>query len=491
MYKIIYFFSIVIFINTTIAQQNDNVWLIGYQYGMGSPIPALDFTYGFPDTTALYAPFDMMAANSSICDSAGNLLLYTNGIQLANKYHQLLDNSADFNLDSIVSQFGLTNYFPYTQSVIIIPFPGHSGEYYIFHVSGRNFQNLNQIQPVRLAYSIVNMNLNGGQGRMISKNQTVINDTILYSTLQAVKHANGRDWWIVVHEYNSNKFYAALLTPNGIQNIVSSGGGPEIPSGFMGQSCFSPDGGRYAIANRDSNQLFIYTFDRCIGTFMYDTIIRHNYSTQGVNFMGCSFSAYNRYLYASDLHSLYQYDLYSTDIVASEKLIASFDGIGDPGVTYIVYHCMGPDNKIYINTGNAAQHLHVINAPDQPDTNCNFVQRQQKIINFQSSLPTFPNYRLGSLISSACDSLTNGLVTEEDNKGVLRVWPNPSNGIFNFVFTKSIDQILQIEIRNVYGQIVFLDNNSIVNLESRASGLYFYTVTLRNGNVYKGRLIKG
>lgn len=472
------------------SQQNDNVWLIGYHYGPTSPIPGLDYTYGFPDTTGFFSPFDMLAANASVCDSSGNLQLYTNGIFVANKYHHLLDSSADFNFDSIVSQLGFTQYFPFTESVIILPSPGHPAQYYLFHVSGNAFNNMTQAQPFRLAFSCVDMNINNGQGQMILKNQQVFADTLLYSTLQAVKHGNGRDWWIVIHEYNSNRFYSTLLTPNGIQSTINIGTGPAIDKGFTGQSSFSPDGTKYAMANKDSNLLYIYSFDRCVGTFKFEALVRHPFSTQLQNFTGCSFSPNSRYLYASDLLKLYQYDLYSSDITTSEKLIATFDGIGDPFQTYFAYHCPGPDNKIYLSTGNACQHLHVINSPDLPDTNCNFVQRQLKIIDYQSSLPTFPNYRLGPLSNSNCDSLYNIITSVEPSNRIISVYPNPSKNIFHFILIDKKDQLSSIVIKNTFGQIIYSGRETEINLSTYSAGLYFYSIKTKNGFDNNGRIVK-
>ncbi|MFN8166281.1 MAG: hypothetical protein U0X76_08960 [Bacteroidia bacterium] len=70
------------------------------------------------------------------------------------------------------------------------------------------------------------------------------------------------------------------------------------------------------------------------------------------------------------------------------------DYAGDPFPAYIGSHSIGPDGKIYITGMNACAHYHVINNPDQPDTLCNFVQHQQKMINYGSSIPCFQTIRL-------------------------------------------------------------------------------------------------
>lgn len=59
------------------------------------------------------------------------------------------------------------------------------------------------------------MNLNGGLGSVISKNYILINDSMNVGKIAACKHGNGRDWWIVIHRVNTNRFFKFLLTPYG------------------------------------------------------------------------------------------------------------------------------------------------------------------------------------------------------------------------------------------------------------------------------------
>jgi len=51
-----------------------------------------------------------------------------------------------------------------------------------------------------LWYSVIDMNLNGGNGSVVQNNVILFNDTLSTSGPQAVKHANGRDWWIIEHK---------------------------------------------------------------------------------------------------------------------------------------------------------------------------------------------------------------------------------------------------------------------------------------------------
>ena len=474
--NILLLFLIVSF-SETFAQQNDNVMVLGYRYGVNGPIPTLDFTYGSPDTGAYFSPIDMFEGNASICDSAGLMMMYTNGISLVNRFQQIIPGSDLFNADQFNTAYNIS-YYPFPQIAIIIPSPGQNGIYSIFH-TGINIYPGNLIQPGVLSYSIVDMNMNGGSGQMILKNQPLLSNVLSFSSLQAVKHANGRDWWIVVHEYLTNKFFSSLVTPAGIQSSIQSQAGPVINTGFNGQSTFSPDGTKFAFADNDSNFLALYSFDRCDGIFTYDTIIRKNVNVNGYNFSGCSFSPDNHFLYASDLLHLYQYDVTSGNVPSSEKLIATTDLFPDPYPSYFNHHCSGPDGKIYFSTGNACAHLHVINEPNNADTNCNFVQHQQKIINYGNTVPTFPNYRLGALHNSLCDSLPTTIASGELLSRVLKIYPNPSSFNLNVELENSNLEKQELKITDLSGKLIFqseFQHKTIVDISNFQNGIYFLSV---------------
>src|SRR5690606_15921044 len=94
--------------------------------------------------------------------------------------------------------FGLWGHPSSSQSAIIVPLPGSDSIYYIFTTEAFG------ISAPRFSYSIVNMNLSGGLGDVIVKN-ILINQSVS-EQLSAVRHSNGIDYWIIVHEFGSNGF---------------------------------------------------------------------------------------------------------------------------------------------------------------------------------------------------------------------------------------------------------------------------------------------
>ncbi|GBL35095.1 hypothetical protein EMGBS15_06900, partial [Filimonas sp.] len=62
-----------------------------------------------------------------------------------------------------------------------------------------------------LTYSIVNLNENGGNGKVTSRlNYLIQGDTLSICQMSAVKHANGRDWWLIKPHYSRHLFNVFL-----------------------------------------------------------------------------------------------------------------------------------------------------------------------------------------------------------------------------------------------------------------------------------------
>jgi PKD repeat protein len=67
---------------------------------------------------------------------------------------------------------------------------------------------------------------------------------------------------------------------------------------------------------------------------------------------------------------------------------------------------LAPDGKIYINSNNRCSYLHVINEPDSLGLACEVCQHCVDLPSVNAfSMPNFPNYRLGHLEGSPCDTL--------------------------------------------------------------------------------------
>jgi len=172
------------------------------------------------------------------------------------------------------------------------------------------------------------MNKNGGKGEVIAKNQILVQDSLI-PNLEAVKHANGEDWWILTPETNNNKFYRFLITKDSILGPYSQTAGTTYPGDLFSQAVFSPDGTKYAKYDTYNN-LDIFDFDRCTGLLSnHQNIFVHDTADMaiGAAVAGIAFSPNSQYLYVSSSGLLvYQFDILASNIAASIDTVAIYDG---------------------------------------------------------------------------------------------------------------------------------------------------------------------
>lgn len=407
-----YFFGALMFLFqgiTGYAQGHENTVLFGYEGGNASPtndeygINILTFTDGslnITDNQSAEAFFNDACA--AISDSIGQLLFYTNGIDIFDKSHQVMQNGG------LINEFNATGFDP-PQSAIIIPWPMRPDKYILFHSDEEWFEYPDGWVlggGTGCFYSVVDMSLNNGLGKVIQKKISIVTDTVEYGKLAMVRHANGRDWWLIVPELRSNRFYSVLVDPYGIHDMGNQTAGAKREYPGIGQATFSPDGTKYVIQNAIGQWVGYYTdiydFDRCSGmlgnheqmhfvdTFAYGVVISPN----------------SRWMYLSANNKILQYDLWADSIALSGALVGTYEPFNDPFPTRFLWNFIAPDNKIYIVTTSGSRTLHIIHRPDEEGTACAFEQRGVRLPCYNAnSLPTFANYRLGPLDGSACDTL--------------------------------------------------------------------------------------
>lgn len=393
---------------STTAQKHSNIWITGYN-GQ-NPHPLLSGTfYDFSNSPLeLYRQeidLNFWRTNASICDTEGNLLFYTNGGYIFNANHELMENGDSLSAGEYANVYADVG-FPVTQGGLILPKPNHDSIYLLFH----NKVYLNGADPssYELLMTEINMNLDDGNGGVSDKNELLISDILAVGKITATKHANGRDWWIMVFEKYSDIFYKLLLTSNGIEMINSQDMDIDYTDTAIGMSRFTPDGSKYVKYDLRflpiGNVLDIYDFDRCSGELSNPLKIPLG-DTTAVG--GITFSPSSRFLYTTSRNTVYQFDLWSNDIEASKLVVGEYDGFISEYTTPQFHHpALAPDGKIYITPDGTDRLIHRINLPNLTGTSCEVVQRAIEIPTFiDRSFPNFPNYRLGPLDGSPCDTL--------------------------------------------------------------------------------------
>lgn len=349
MLKFLPLFILIALTTTLTAQKEANIWYFGHNAGLdfnsGVPVPLTDGVMNTDEGCA------------SIADAEGALLFYTDGTFVWNKNHIQMPNG-----------FGLLGHKSSTQSGVIVPKPGSLNIYYIFTVDFI-------ANPGGIAYSEVDMNLDGGLGDVNGvKNVQLI--TPACEKITAVLHENKQDIWVIGHAWNSANYMAWLVSTTGVETnpVISTIGSLTGTVGIndfnsIGYLKASAEGDRIAAAHwYDLNTVEIFDFDNSNGQ-LSNMITLTDFTGSGC--YGVEFAPSEPILYVSERTYdgyLYQYDLSSnnqTTINNSRIKLDSFDGRW--GAIQL-----GPDGRMYVSKRNSV-HLGVVNKPDILGIGCNYV----------------------------------------------------------------------------------------------------------------------
>lgn len=486
--KTLFFLICIVISFNCFSQNRSNIWYIGaFNSDPQMRKIGIDFSTGIADTFVFPRELSFFITDASICDTNGNMLLYTNGIWIANQHDEHMLNSTDFNPGYSTDYYG-DDGLGWSQAAIILPKPGSSDHYLIFHVTGEEItKNGNyDVQPLHFSASEVDMNLDSGLGGVMpdKKNIHVIEDTVSQGRITACKHANGRDWWVITHKYYSDVYYKILVTPDTMLVTQQVIGGVFKSNDIDGMAVFSPDGLQYAHLNH-YDTLEIYQFDRCTGDLSNTrTLIL---PTAGIGFsewtLGCSFSPNSRFLYVNTYTAVYQFDTWADSVQASMVKVADWDSSYLPVATWFFMEQLAPDNKIYIATYNGIFYMHVINSPDSLGVACDVQQHGVKLpypYGANDCVPNFPNYDLGALEGSACDTLLNSVNTTSSNEFKFQLAPNPASDWLNVIYTSKEDALF--ELSDLYGRKIQSLNlfhyfkNRLLDVSDLPAGIYLGTV---------------
>jgi hypothetical protein len=389
------------------AQKHDFTLLFGYAGGIYSPdndsfgINVMNFEDGrakLTDNQIINMGFN--DTDVSMSDAYGNLIFYYNGVYIENADYVKMEGGDTLNVwEPIGSDI--------PQGAVCVPFPEIPQKYILIHETEEYIVSpMWSFQGIGLYYSIIDMNENGGLGQVVERKKLLISDTLTFGQLTAVRHANGRDWWVLAGESHTDRFYTLLIDADGIRLHSIQNTGLQRKEGF-GHAYFSQDGNKYVSSHGidfgpDWEYLYVYDFDRCSGSLSNGQEI-HITGSAG---SGIAISSNSRFLYAPTEEYLYQFDLQAVNVAQSRIKIGTYNGHLDPFPTKFDRCFLAPDGKIYVVTSSGSRTLHVINMPDELGLDCNFQQPGTALpCNNARSFPNFPNYRLGPIDGSACDTL--------------------------------------------------------------------------------------
>ncbi|MBX7243325.1 MAG: T9SS type A sorting domain-containing protein [Bacteroidia bacterium] len=435
-----------------VGQGIGNIWITGYDADYSYPygLTQWDFNGVTPEFTYIDGnpPVGLIMTNTSICKENGELLFYSNGFAVMNSGHDTIENGLILT-PSMVQPYIWNGFWDVglqvNQSVLALPFPEHSGEYSLFESIPYKNQSNGWGYCPKLLYNKVDMNANDGRGAVTVHGLSLIQDSLTGGQITGCKHANGRDWWVLIPRTSQDAFYSMLLTPEEAVTVDSQHIGQRwFNKGSNGQACFSPDGSKYAFifpgdeGGDTLGQVFLFDFDRCTGRLsnrrMWDIPLYDSTFTLWGAGGGIAFSPNSRYLYANSGFRIFQYDTEVANVAASEVLVAYYDGFVSPSPTGFFFMQLAPNGKIYLCTGTSVDVAHVIENPDIGGLGCNVNQHGAQLMSYNwAALPNHPNFYLGPLVGSGCDTLTTEIIppapfgsAQGTGGGGVKVYPNPA-----------------------------------------------------------------
>lgn len=298
-----------------------NIWYFGNHAG-------LDFNSGSPVAIST-GELVTLEGCLSISDASGNLLFYSEGSTIWDRNHDTMPNGRN-----------LWGHRSSTQSGVVVREPGSSTRYYVFTAAAQANIGFAGQPHNGIAYSVVDMTLNNGYGDVVAGQKNIPLVGPATEKVAAVRHCNGWDVWVVTHKFNSNEFYAYLVTSSGVQAPVISAVGlvhQDVGSGqaseTIGYMKVAPDQQHLALAcfsNMNVAQLF--DFQNVTGVVSNPITLNLPASTNQYNGpYGVSFSIDGSRLYIGwhdypgSPNIIYQYDITAGSaaaILASRTMVA-------------------------------------------------------------------------------------------------------------------------------------------------------------------------
>lgn len=398
---------------------------------------------------------------------------------------------------------GLLGNFSSTQSSIIVPDPAFPNRYFYLFTISSGFCCGGAISD-GLRYSKIDMCLDGGLGGVMTSFKNIQLVDSVAEKIAVTRHANGVDYWILIHRYFSDQFWAYPLTSSGLGNPVITAVGSNhnaAISGSQGQMKFSPNGQRIAVGASNALQILdVFNFDASTGIVSNAMSLTKPNNNSAVIY-GVEFSPDNTKLYASGMNNsgpvypfLIQYDL-SAGGGTLAAIHASLATIYlNTGATQMAGKGLqlAPDNKIYwvsVNSSNPNGTLAVINNPNAAGTACNYLDQAVSLAGMTGSF-CVPSFIAGydySNKTTTCESptaLANELLHE-----VVSLYPNPSTeGVHLRMISKTIQQAT-VSIRNSLGALLWQEtlamntglNEKTLPTADFPSGVYIITVDGTDG----------
>ncbi len=429
-------------------------------------------------------------SSASYSDKFGNILFASNGWRLTNSYGEVL--SYKLWHDDLPWPGGSpdTTLVDLTRGPLFLPDPADSNRVYLFYGEYVNNQPMQTLGFARLDVRFCYALLDVPTQSLISKDHVILDEITALSDMVALRHGNGRDWWIYKPSTQSNQYYRGLLSVDGLSEFeLYTVPGMQSREQAYTMTHFTQDGSMMAhFSTYQAKYCQRLDVDRCTGNLS-------NPRETDLNPMFRPAEISNFFI-SPDGSKVYGHRL---DYGDSTYIPGTFQyDFNSEMLTYLSPDAanlfLSPNYKeIYILTsifsgGSVSNYFTAIENPDSLGLSCDVVYQKYALQNgpIMLAAPNFANYRLGPLAGSNCDTIGTVTVGDKVSENLVdfTVFPNPSKEKVHIRLKQSIQTPSQLTILNAIGQVVFRDqiDEQYTSLDAISLGIPsgIYTICVQN-----------
>ncbi len=201
--------------------------------------------------------------NTTLCDDDGRLLFASNGYHIVGSDRETIQNG-----NRLVESWSTDNWgiygLGYPLGIILLDHMTTPDVYHMLVMSSDFWEEVPGFEVFPKLYNVT-IDCREDECKVVEKNN-LFHDEILDHTLQAVRHSNNIDWWVISRALISNRHFVYLLDSSGFHLVREQPiGVPQQDSliGFPGIR-FSSDGTKFA-RFLPNDGLEVFDFDRSTG----------------------------------------------------------------------------------------------------------------------------------------------------------------------------------------------------------------------------------
>lgn len=370
-------FFLMFYLPVTAQHEADN-WVFGMMDGInfssGEPVPI--------DHIEMWTFY----GSTSLSDHNGNLLFYSDGMEIYNRENRTMPNSNQL----------LGNYYNPNPCIAFLK-PGSSSQYYLFTVGNKDPNNY---RP-GAEYSIIDMTLDGGLGDLLEGqiNIPLVAADSTFEIVAGIKHGSRDAYWVILRNHRTpNRMLSFLVDESGVhQSPVVSPCILYYPTvGNQNELIKVSADGKYMcyITRRNDGinvkKAELYSINNITGILTPMFV----FNTGSTNNEGIEFSANSDFLYLSKgnglNYNLSQYDMSKATNVALFE--ASEVVLGSTSTHFYGNLLLSNNGKIYmVNWAdlNSGDHLSVINQPGLKGSLCGF---EENVYPLDIAMPGLPSF---------------------------------------------------------------------------------------------------